>query len=56
LKATRLTQSAMGASPGDREAMIAEAQALRARSASVGRVILILLMGAAIAMSIGRYM
>lgn len=56
LKATQLTQSAMGASPGDREAMMAEAQALRARSASVGRVILILMMGAAIAMSIGRYM
>jgi uncharacterized membrane protein len=55
MKSMRLAQSAMSASPPERDAMMAEAQALRARGASAGRVILSLLMGAAIAMSIGRY-
>lgn len=55
IKATQLGQAAMSASPSEREAILAQAQALRARSASVTRLILALLMGAAIAMSIGRY-
>ena len=55
MKSMQLAQSAMSASPTEREAIMAQAQALRARSASVGRLILALLMGATIAMSIGRY-
>ena len=55
VKAMQLAQTAMSASPTEREAIMAQAQALRARSASVGRVILALLMGATLAMSIGRY-
>ena len=55
VKAIQLTQTAMSASPTEREAIMAQAQALRARSASVGRLILALLMAATLAMSIGRY-
>lgn len=55
IKSMQLAQSAMSASPTEREAIMAQAQALRARSASVGRLILALLMGATLAMSIGRY-
>jgi uncharacterized membrane protein len=55
IKSTNLAQSAMSAAPAERESMMAQAQALRARSASVGRLILALLVGATIAMSIGRY-
>lgn len=55
VKAMQLAQTAMSASPTEREAIMAQAQALRARSASVGRVILALLLGATLAMSIGRY-
>ena len=55
IKATQLGQSAMSAAAGEKEAMMAEAQKLRARSASVGRIIFALLIGSTLAMSIGRY-
>jgi uncharacterized membrane protein len=55
IKSMQLAQSAMSASPTEREAIMAQAMALRARSASVGRVILVLLMTATLTMAIGRY-
>ena len=55
IKSMQLAQSAMSASPTEREAIMAQAQALRARSASVGRVILALLLAATLTMAIGRY-
>lgn len=54
-KAMELTQSAMGASGAEREAMLAQAQALRARGAKAGIVVMWLLILTAITMAIGRY-
>ena len=55
IKSMQLAQSAMSASPTEREAIMAQAHALRARSASVGRVILVLLLASTLTMAIGRY-
>jgi hypothetical protein len=55
IKATQLAEAATSAAPAEREAMMGQAQSLRARSASVSKLILLLLIGATIAMAIGRY-
>ena len=55
IKATKLGAQAATASPAERDALMKEAQALRDRSASWSKIVLLLLIGAVIAMSIARY-
>ena len=54
-KATALGQQAASATPAERETMMKEAQALREKSASWSKLVLLLLLGAALAMSVARY-
>jgi len=55
MKATRLMQSLATASPAERESIMAEADASRARGAKWGKVIGYLLIGSATLMALGRY-
>ena len=55
MKSMSLAQSAASASPEERDAMMAQAQALRARSAKAGVIVAWLLVMAVIAMAVGRY-
>ena len=54
-KAMALMQSAATAPPSDKESMMAEAQALRARSSRAGLIVAWMLILAVAAMAIGRY-
>ena len=54
-KAIALSQSAMNSTGADRDAMQSEAQALRARGARWGKVVMWLLILAAVTMAVGRY-
>ena len=56
VKSGKLMASAATASPAEREAMMVQAQAARARGARWGKVIVFLLIGAATLMSLGRYL
>ena len=55
MKAAALSQSAMNASPGERDALMARAQQLRMRSAKGGKVVAWLLALSAVTMAVGRY-
>jgi uncharacterized membrane protein len=55
MKAMALSESAVSAEQSQREAMLAQAQSLRMRGARFARVIAILLVLAATAMAVGRY-
>lgn len=55
LKSIRLSQSAATAEAAEREKMMAEAQALRTRGVRAGEIITLLLVIAATAMAVGRY-
>lgn len=54
-KVAALSQAAMSAEPGDREAIGAKAQALRMRGAKAGEIVAWLLFLATVAMAVGRY-
>lgn len=55
LKSLRLSQEAATAEAAERERMMAQAQALRIRGVRAGNVIALLLVIAATAMAVGRY-
>ncbi len=55
MKAMTLLQSAATAPPSEKEAMLAEAQALRVRSTKAGVVVAWMLILAVVGMAIGRY-
>lgn len=55
MRATALAQSAAQASPGERDGMLAQAQALRARSNAATRLVALLLGLAVAAMAVARY-
>jgi uncharacterized membrane protein len=55
VKAGKLMERAGTASPTERESLMGEAQAQRARGAKWGKVIAFLLIGAATLMALGRY-
>ena len=55
LKAGALTQAAMSAAADEKQAMMAQADALRARATVWSKVIVTLLIAATMAMAVGRY-
>jgi uncharacterized membrane protein len=55
MKSMSLAQAAATANPGEKEAMLAEAQRLRERATKVGNVVVWLLIVAVLAMAVGRY-
>jgi hypothetical protein len=55
LKALQLGQAAATAEPGEREKILATAKAIRERGAKAGNIIALLLLIAAAAMAVGRY-
>jgi hypothetical protein len=55
MKSMSLAQAAMSASGADRDRMLAEAQALRVQGAKAGKIVTWLLILAAVAMAIARY-
>lgn len=55
LRAAALTQGAVSLAPAERETQLAAAQALRMRAGAAGRVVAGLLLAAAGAMALGRY-
>lgn len=55
MKAGQLTQAAMSASADEKQAMMSQADALRARATLWSKVIIALLIAATMAMAVGRY-
>ncbi|MGQ0539553.1 MAG: hypothetical protein ACT4R6_11435 [Gemmatimonadaceae bacterium] len=55
LRAAALSQTAAAAAPSERDAQLATAQRLRARGAKAGAIVALLLVLAAAAMAVGRY-
>lgn len=55
LKAAALSQAAVSSPPVERDAQLAQAQALRLRGAQMGRIVALLIAVATAAMAIGRY-